>query len=340
MHVLRMLQHGGWFGVFYAPDMGTGVGGQAQNPAPAGEMPAGDFDGVDDSQDAGAAGGDSDIDDDDLLDGDDQAAQESHVTAEEQIKRLRRANKKLRTRYGKAKAVADRFRDVDVDQVITNARQFEELRRNPRANARGDADDRAETRRQPTEPDVPALPSTLTAETLGFNPNESTANRVLAGAIAHINRLTKQVAQFQALMPTVENIRQTVVSDRTTRENTAWRNALGSLETELKKAGADDAMVTFARDAIIGAYHTRAQHGQSPDTIVKAYLAKLAKRGAITSRQAGQASAAVQSRMANHNQTLPRSPAGGGTPSSAHGNTKPTLKDVHARLKRGLIGPR
>lgn len=344
VNVLRMLQTGGCFGVFYAPEAGAGASGQPQITSEPGDMPdTGDFGDPGDSDAGGdhqAAGGGDQDDDDDLLFGDDEPEQGRRRTVDEQIEALRRKNRKLRTRYGKAKPVLDRLKGVDIDRLIaraTEADRLEAMLREPRSRFAGDGDREP---RRPAEPALPSLPDQLTAETLGFDPEASTANRVLANTVAHVNRILKQVAQFQGVMPTVEQLRQSVVSDRSTRESQEWSGAMQSLEAELKQAGVGKFVRTAAMDAFRAAYRDRGQHRMSAKAIAQHYIGLMQQDGSITKKQAGQLTAGVQARMANHNRTLPRSPAGGGSPSSANGNQKPTLKDVHTRLKRYGLGGR
>jgi hypothetical protein len=346
------------FSVCYAPagDAGTAGGGGG---AAVAELPAGGAGGGDagdgqaadagdaDAGDGGAALGDE-FNDDDLL-GDDDDAQQQTRTAEEQIAAMRRANKKLRKQVLKSRTLNERVKGVDLDTLMARDRQLRSLeeaaRRNPRLRAllsedtaAGDEPDRS-TRRQ--ENALPALPTAFTAETLGFDPNDGTANRVLATAIQHVAELSRTVAELKRLTPTVQNLERSVSARTASEERQEWEGALSSLDAALKEHMPGNTVVArFARDAMVGAFHSRANHKQSPKAIVKGYIDDLVKSGQLSKKQGAQATASVQSRMAAHNQTLPKSPAGGGAPASAQGNQRPTLKDIHKRLRTGQIGPR
>lgn len=350
MHVLRMLQFGGCLGVFCdAPDANAGAGSHAQG-ADAGDMPdAGDPSDGDAGVEANADAGDDAIDDDSLLLGDEDDEQLNTRSPEEQLRAMRKANRRLRRNAIKHRSTLDRLKGVDLDSVFHQARQFQELERNIARNPRlravlqggTDTPDTREGRRASPEPELPPLPTTFTADTLGFDPDESPANKAAANLFAHVARMSKQLEQLSKLQPTVENLDRTFTTQRTATERAEWQGALSSFETELRKAiPGNELVVTLARDAMIGAYQSRGQHGKSAKQIVQGYIDRLVKAGQITKNQGQRVSAATQSRMANHNSTLPKSPAGGGTPSSAQGNQRPTLKDVHARLRTGQIGPR
>lgn len=352
MHVLRMLRTGGIFGVCYAPMSDAGSGGDTQMTSDAGvdTSDAGDPSG--DDLDTGAhAGGEGDADDDEsLLLGDDDDAQHDRRPLEEQLAALRKANRRLKSKHLKAKPVLDRLKGQNLDDIVSQARSFSELQRaaqhNPRLRALiygGDADDPEPTRSQakPAAASLPSLPSEFTTQTLGFDPDESPGNRVIANAIQHTAELTRRIAQLEALVPTVQNLDRTVTSSRQAAEKTSWSTQLQTFESELKKvAPGNTLLLTLARDAMHGAFQTRAQHGRSPDQIVQHYLKQFVKTGALTTQQAGKVNAATQSRMAAHNRTLPRSPAGGGQPSGARGNQPRLLKDVNRDLRAGVIGPR
>lgn len=351
MNVLRMLRAGGWFGVYCdAPDANAG-GGQTHAADPTGAMPAGGDSSDGDPDAGGDAGeaGDEAIDDDTLLLGDDDTGQAETRSLEEQHRALRKAHRKLQRRFLNARPTLARLKGIDLDDLVTRARQFDTLqaesRRNPRLRAllQGGETDAEPTRdrRPTTESDLPPLPTAFTAETLGFDPNDGVANKAAANLFAHVARLQRQVQDLLKLQPTVQTLERGFTARTVAEERSTWNSALTTLETELKKvAPGNDMLLTFARDAVIGAYQTRQQHGRSAKQIVQGYIDRLAKAGAISKKQAGQLSAATQARMATHNTTLPRSPAGGGTPSSAQGTQRPTLKDVHRKLRQGLVGPR
>ncbi len=352
MHVLRMLTAGWVPGVFYAPmDAGAG-GGETQMTNDAGEDAGdvGDSSGGDDG--AGGDAGDrdaTDTDDEDLLLGGDDDDQHGQLSEREQLQRLRKANRRLKSRYLKARPILERVKGQDLDSLVANARNFQELQRAAQSNPKlraliyggGDVDDQEPTRSTAKPTALPPLPTAFTAEALGFDPDDSPGNRVIANAIQAVSMLSKEVEQLRALVPTIQNLDRTVSSSRAEAERREWSGALDGVLAEVKKvAPGNKFLQRVTRDAIVGAYQTRAQHRQSPQAIVKQYLAELVAGGQITKQQAGQVSAATQSRMANHNRTLPRSPAGGGQPSGARGNTRPLLKDIHRKLRAGEIGPR
>jgi hypothetical protein len=306
------------------------IAGVSGDPSDSGAGPA---------QDAGPD--DAEPSDDDILFEED--APSSTRTAEEQIAALRKSNNRLRRRFAKAKPIVDRVRDLNLDELTARARQYDALeeaaRRNPRLRALlyNDSDDPADTpaeRPASSSSKLPPLPAEFTAESLGFDPAESTANRVLATAIQHVAALSQQVATLQRLQPTVQSLERDVRARTATEEAGAWRAALTSLEEKLKAAApGNELVVTLARDAFVGAYQTRGSHRRSPQQVVDHYLGQLAKAGQISKKTQQVVSAGVQSRIAEHNRSLPKSPAGGGSPAPAAGNTRPTLKDIHRKLR-------
>jgi hypothetical protein len=340
---------GGAFAVFHdaaVADAGTGPSASADA---GGAVPPGGGDPDVGEASAGVnAGTSGDADpDDDLFE--DEEAGPSTRTPEEQIAALRAKNRKLAKRVVKSRALTDRLKDVDVDDVLTSSRQYRELERqiqqNPKLRALlyGDGDaaaDPGKTTRAAAD-ELPSLPSDFSAEALGFDPTDGQANKTIANAIRHLAHLSKTVNELKALQPTVQTLERTMSSRQAAEEAQAWSSALNTATTEVAKALPNNPfIVDVLTDAIKGAYANRRAHGKSPQQIVEHYLGKLKQAGQITPKAAAQVSAGVKAGMAQHNKTLPASPAGGGAAAPAAGNTRPTLKDVHKRLRSGQIGPR
>lgn len=335
------------FGVYYdAPDAGAGAGSEPTMAAdPGGDaLMADDPSSGDDDPgvDAGAADDAADPADEDVLfDGDDDS---TALPLDEQLKRLRKAHRRLKKKHLQARteratleAEAQQYREIR-----------EAMRQNPRLRAliygSSEALDREPKRSEPAPVALPTLPDEFTPETLGFDPSESVANRVLANTVQTVAALAREIQQLRRLQPTVETLNRSWTQQQQATEEREWKSAADRLEVEAKKAAGNNPLLSVTlravKDAMWGARLTRHIHKATPQQIVDSYLAELVKSGAITRKQAGQVSAATQSRMATHNRTLPRSPAGGGQPSTARGNQRLLLKDVHAKLRAGMIGPR
>lgn len=329
---------GGPFGVLSdTPAVDAGGGGAAAPVVDAG----GAGDGGDPSTggadlvDAGAA--DTEPDDDDLLFAEDQ--EQPGRSEAEQLAALRKANNRLRRRFAKAKPVYDRVKDLNLDELQARARDYDSLSRDPRVRAAlaGEQTPTADRgRAESSASKLPALPTEFTAETLGFDPNESPGNRVIAAAIQHVAELSKKFAALEKLQPTVEHLERSANARAATEEAGAWQTGLTSMLGKLKAAApGNELLVTLARDAFVGAYHSRASHGRTPQQVVDHYLGQLQKTGQISKQAAATVSAGVKAQIAAHNQTLPKSPAGGGSPAPAAGNTRPSLRDIHKKVRQG-----
>jgi hypothetical protein len=341
---------GGRFGVFDAPD-GDGAGASAvATPAATPDAPAGgeqsngDGDGLDAVDAAGDAGSqDADLDDESLLFGDDDGAVDQR-SPEEQIKALRARNRKLARRFSKTKGIADRFQGADVDDLITSARNFkaleQEAQRNPKLRKLlyGTDDDAGNDDRQPagkSKPD-PEFEAQFTAEALGFDPEESVANRRLAAALRSVAMMERQIGELTQLQPTVQTIKGHFDKASAQAERSSWVSAQNTLVEAIEKAmPGNKFMVRMAKDMLSGAFQTRSQHKATPQQVVDAYLQELKSSGQIAPKQAQAISAATQSRMAAHNKQLPKTPAGGGQPAGAQGNQRIRLADVHKRVRSG-----
>lgn len=115
----------------------------------------------------------------------------------------------------------------------------------------------------------------------------------------------------------------------------AWRDATAAASAELP----DQHVRVLFEDAMYGAFKV-AQHERKavdPQKFVAQYLGKLKARGLITGKAAARSAAASQQRTAESNKTLPRHPAGGGTPASTKAKGE-TVADVNRRLKSMFRG--
>lgn len=315
-----------------------------------------------DASDGGAAASadadgahEAELSDEDLLFGDEQAGQAQETDAQ-RVESLRKANNRFKRKYLKAKETLDRVKGLgDLDQLVQRARQYDELesaiQRNPKLRAllsdHSDSDDPTAPPARETRPaassKLPALPSAFDARSLGFDPADpdNPASGVLAATIQHVVDLRNKVDELMRLAPSVRSLEQSSAHRQATEERGQWTSALSSLKTKLQEAApGNELLVEFATDALVGAFQTRRQHGRTPDQVVKHYLDRMQKAGQISKKVAAQVSAGVQARAAEHNRTLPKSPAGGGAPASPQGNQRKTLKDVHKQLRSGALGPR
>lgn len=337
---------GGFRGCMDTPGADTGGGAGVQDTAAA---DAGGGGAEDSAADAGAdtGAGDAEPSDDDLLFEQEEPGANAR-TPEEQIQALKKANNRLRRRFGRVKPLADRLKDVDVDRVMARASRYDELeaaiQRNPKLRAllgdNNDSDDDQPTAgrdRTASASKLPPLPTEFTADTLGFDPNESPANRVLANAIAHVAQLAARVEQLAGLDKTVKGLDQSFRQRTEGEARSQWKAGLDMLTEKVKAAmPGNELLLDAVTDAYKAAYLSRAQHGRNPQQVVDHYLAKLVKSGQVTKKQADTVSAGVKAGIAERNRQLPKSPAGGGTAANVKGDKKESLRDVHKRIRQRL----
>jgi hypothetical protein len=332
------------FGAVYtappdAASAGVAPAGGAPSPgAGSGDAPdAGDLEsGADDAgDDLGAAADDQNAGDTDDLDAllgddedDDQAGQTR--TAEDRIKALNAKNRKLRKRLLKSKGTLERLGGVDLDDLITRARQYDALQanaaRNPRLRALlsggddEDADDRAPARRPGARnhDDDPPFDEAK----LPFDPNENEANRYFAGLARDNHELKRTVRQLTARF-------EQFARQDSARSEATQREQWGSVVTAAAKQISHDGQRKIFRDAVVGAFNNpKIRERYTPQQIVSYYLKELG----VQPQQAARANAAARQRVAEKNRTLPRHPAQGGSPAPAR-NPKETLADVHRRIR-------
>lgn len=317
---------------------------------------------LDDAGDSGALSedvgdgderGEGDADDADqaledlLVDGDDD--EKPGQTLEDTHKALKAKNRQIKRQLAKRLGTLKRVEGLDLDQLIARARQadqFEEqLKRNPRlrraiygddeesAPARGRDAARAKT--------SPADDDAFDESKLPFDPNESEANRYVANLAKELHEQKRVNRQLAQRLDQVDG-RDTARTEAT--EKGAWRSAIDASASHI----ADPGVRTVFKDAVTAAFRDRKEHGLSAQQIVAHYLKVLnvtpaqatkAQRAADGAKPAAGSptSAAARQRIAERNQTLPRTVAPSGTPTTAR-TGRERLADVHRRVRQQLGG--
>lgn len=317
-----------------APDDAGG-----DSPSPEGETVSDDEPVVEPASSAGA-----DEDDEDLIAGRDDDDTDSR-TPEERIKALAKKNRQLVRRLTKHLPTLTRLKGLDLDDLLTRARrgdQFAEMvGNNPKLRAllHGDepeapAGRTAKAGTPATDPDDDEFDESA----LPFDPELNDANRYFAKMARDNHELKKTLRQLQGKETQREN---DVKAQAAASERTTWRTSIEAAAEHLPEG----AMRTYFKDAMAGAYATRATHGKSVTDLIAHYL-KAAGVDPKTAGKANKAAAAVapapagntkvaaaaqRERIASTNQ--PRTvapPAGAPTTARRQGET---LKDVHKRIR-------
>lgn len=332
----------------------TGAGGGA-DPGDGGDgsQPSdGAVDDGGDPNDGAALGEDADREEalEDLLtaDDDDEPLDQTGRArpAEDRIKALAKRTKKLQRRLAKLLPIAKRTEGIDLDDLITKARNYDSLERRIASNPRlaraiyGDADDDQDTgrasRRQPAqEPEEQFDPSSIPFET------ETESGKYLANLARENFELKRQQRQLAQRLDQLHGAQTATVE---ASERSQWLAARDAAVAHIK----DEGVQTLFKDAIAAAYKDRGSHRKSPQQVINHYLKVLkvtpqqasaaANAAAAAATKGGKPAgapatgAAQRQRIAEGNRTLPRTPAPVGSPAPAR-QQRETVAQVNKRLR-------
>jgi hypothetical protein len=304
-------------------------------------------DGADGSPDAGegdpdrAAAGDE-SDDEEFDDEDDPTADPA-----ERAKKLKNALKKAKSKLSKSRPIREyvkqlRDRGIALEDLYADAREYRRLmqlaERNPRlrgllvgSDAPDDAPARTSADRRPA-PASEEFQFDESFEALGFDPNESKANRVLANGLKRIaqleHQLTTTLARLQPdqLVDRVNKLDQTFRQQTTAQINREWSEAITAAARYIKDP---DQRKVFG-DLMLSAKQAKA--GQAPAKFFVDHYLKLLKVNPAQADQANRAVAAQRNRVAQRVAELPRPAGQNGTAAPAR-RTRELVSDVHKRIR-------
>lgn len=329
-------------------------GSGAADPGGAGDgsQPSGAGTEVVDAGGEGAADGHDAVGEDaleDLLTDDDDPTEDETGrtrTPEDRLKAVAKKNRKLRKQLAKLLPLGKRLQGVDLDDLMTRARNYDSLdrtiRANPKLRARiygGDADEEPTTRRL-----APVADPGFDESTLPFDANETPTNRYFADLAKANHELNLTVKQLAGRLDTVDG-RDTQRTERD--EKSRWDAAENAAMARIKLKS----VRTTFHDSLIGAFTSRAAHGRSPQFVIDHYLKQYEEDGLLTPQEAAKAGAAAaaaagtppaaaapsraaaQQRIAEGNRGLPRTVAPPGSPAPAR-TGRESLADVNKRIRR------
>lgn len=333
-----------------APDFEGGAEGAG---APDGSQPSSDdahFADGDGSEEGGAVEGadrhaDAAQDDDEEFDEDDDQS----ADVQERVKKLQNALKKAKRKLGSTRGerqLLKELRDAGFrpQDLYADSREYRRLmaaaQRNPRLMAvlnGSDVSDEPSRGRTPERRPAAKTDEEFTfddsPDALGFDPNESKANRTLANGLKQVAQLRHQLETAltrlnpDALLERVENIDQGIKRQTQAQVDREWNDSYRAAAKQIKDEGLRKAFT----DLILAAKDREGGKGRPATFYVDHYLRLLN----VTPQQAARANAAAaatRGRVAERVAQLPRQGQQGGTPAPAR-RGRETLADVHKRIR-------
>jgi hypothetical protein len=147
-----------------------------------------------------------------------------------------------------------------------------------------------------------------------------------------IDDLRKELSEIREQTTGIRNER---TQERTQATVNEWRTAADAATKKLP----DGIRELFHHT--VGLEMRRALRGEikaTPQQVIDAHLNKLRKKGSITDATKKRASEAARESIARRNETLPRRPAGSGSPGPVKDRRIPRLSDFNRSLKQRFGG--
>jgi len=309
-------------GCLYAPEDGAST---AQDDA-GGSQPHEEYVPSDGDDAGGSAAGTKPVegaDDDDEVDDD---FSDVPFNEHPRFKSLTKRLGKMRKQISRLRPVAERVKGVDLDTLTTRARVAEQLEQvlAQRPDLRKAYVDAISGADQPAARDEMA---DFDPSKLPFNVDDDVGKYFVA---QHRTILDLQ-KQLKTALGEVGGLKQTQTQSARKVYEGNWRMATESAASQLPENVRD-----LFQDAMYGAYRTALAEGKTPNpgAFVNTYMKHLRERGLITAKAAQRGKDAAAQQIAEHNRTLPRRPAGGGSAASARTGKPETVADVNRRLKK------
>jgi hypothetical protein len=312
-------------GCLFAPeDSASTAPGEAGGSQPQEDSPAPDDDATG-RPDAGTKP-DGEVDDDDADVEEDFSDTPFHTHP--RFKALTKRYNKMRRQVERLRPVAERVKGVDLDALTVRARVADELQQvlARRPDLRRAYMDALSGEGEPPPRDELAE---FDPQKLPFNV-EDDVGKYFVAQHQRMLRLEKELREAKGELGSVRQ-RESETERRSYQGH--WKAATESAATQLPENVRE-----LFQDAMYGAYRTALAEGKKPNpqTFVNSYLRSLRGRGLITAKAAQRGSDAAAQRIAENNRTLPKRPAGGGSPGSARGDKPELVADVNRRLKNAF----
>lgn len=345
-----------WFNRFIQmPSFDTDDGGMAADGgADAGEDAgnAGEDAGEDATDGEGADGGDADDteghegsqghddDDENALFGDDDAEDENRPI-EERFKALKKANNKLRKRFGKAWPVVQTLKKLgitDVNDVVVGSRNWNALLERVGGDRNklnrlldsldgehlgGDRDTRSTTKSRGQDRDDDGDFDDKQFDTLWDTTTDAGKHFV-----QQARRVHEQSKTLKALQARIDQLEGGFRNDKESQVKQSWLTVINRDAKRIKDPDTREIYEDRMKSAFFVA-KARNQH-IDPEQLSTTTLKKLK---IVTPTSTRIANAAGQQRMAHTNATRPRSMAGGGQAAPAK-NKRETVDEVNRRIRR------
>lgn len=355
--LLRLAFHGLLFwdspasemGVVIPDDGGAGGGDDRK----AGDATDDDVDGQDDDQHAddergdadastrrGSARGDDDDQDDEDEDEDRDEDDDVSRPAEERLKKVLKAKRRLERQGKKLRPVRERLKELEaaglsIDDLIHSHRSLASLQRrleeSPKLRALLEENDDA-----PASRDARAAKGGKRESVKYPFKTDNESGKFFENFHQDFTNHRDEVStRLERLEKLLEGEVRERTGERTTAAVKEWR---GHAETASKliPEGFRDLFMHA-----IGLEMRRALRGEikaSPQQVIDAHLAKLKKKGAITDVTKKRASEAARESIARRNETLPRRPSGSGAPGPVKERQIPRMSDFNRKLKARFGG--
>jgi len=284
-----------------------------------GSQPSGD-DHVEAVGAADDAGDGARSDDDDSDDDDDYS--DVPFNEHPRFKALTRKLSKTKKQLARFRPLAERVKDVNVDELSLKARTADQLQevlsKNPKLRQQMlEAMARPDAGNEP-EPEPEFDPSKLPFDT------SDESGKFFAAWRKEFLDLKKENAR---LAGELKSIRETGAQQQRAVEVRSWKSAV-----EAAQAHVPEHFREMFNDAVYGAFREAKERGVrlDPQKVIDHYL----KKAGINKGTQAKASAAAAQRIAEQNKKLPQQPAKPGVAAAAKGDRKETVADVSKRLRR------
>jgi hypothetical protein len=258
---------------------------------------------------------------------------------EERLKALSARNKKLLRKLTRMDPVYSRVRDLDLDEVLGQARGFQEARELARTDRDGflrffgldSPSSRAS--RASDEGEADANAPVIDLKALPFDPNLNEVNRFFYTLAEQVNVLAQDNKQLRAIAQGVDSRQQ---RESYVTRGRAWKSAIDTAAAQIVGPdGRPNAGVqTVFKDAMAHAFRAeegKRAHGQralSVEFLVNHYLKQLGISKDVQRR----ANDAMRQRGAERTAALPRQQTASGAPATAQGDQPFNLAAARKRL--------
>lgn len=295
-----------------------------------------EHDDADASSSRGSERGD-DNDQDDEDDDDEEDDEDDNRPAEERLKKVLKAKRRLERKTKKLAPTMARLKELqdaglDLDTLIGSHRSLASMQRrleeNPKLRAliEGDEADRSERgSKSPAKREV-KYPFNVENESGKFFKTFHEEFLTLK------EQLESSITEMQEQLGGVTRERS---QERTQRTVTEWKSAADTAA----KALPQNVRKLFTH--AVGLEMRRAIRGEikaTPQQVIDFYLKDLAKDGQISKASSERASGAARESIARRNNTLPRRPAGAGRPGPQQERKLPRLSDFGRSLRSKFGG--